>query len=48
MFMGGTMQQWQNVILYLIFMMILFTGIYFTSVKMSSYILKEQGKRKKN
>ena len=35
MFMGGTIQQWQDVILYIIFMLMLFTAIGFISLKIS-------------
>ena len=47
MFLGGTIQQWQDVILYIIFMLMLFTGIGFTSLKISNYYMQEQDKRKK-
>lgn len=47
MFMGGSIQQWQDVGLYMIFMVLLFTGIYFISVKLSNYYIQEQNKRKK-
>ena len=47
MFLGGTIQQWQDVILYTIFVLILFTAIYLDSVKLSNYYIQEQDKRKK-
>lgn len=47
MFSGGSTQQWLNVILYSIFMLILFTAIAYVSVKISNYYIQEQDKRKK-
>ena len=47
MFSGGTTQQWTDVILYSIFMLILFTAIGLVSVKISNYYIQEQDKKKK-
>lgn len=47
MFSGGTIQQWQDVILYGIFILMLFTAIGLVSVKISNYYMQEQDKRKK-
>jgi hypothetical protein len=47
MFLGGTIQQWQDVILYSIFILMLFTAIGLVSVKISNYYLQEQDKKEK-
>jgi len=47
MFMGGSIQQWHEVITYMVFMVILFNGIYLVSVKLSNYYFQEIDRRKK-
>jgi len=47
MFMGGSIQQWQDVGLYMVFMLVLFTGICLVSVRLSNYYVQEQNKKKK-
>ena len=47
MFMGYSIQQWIDVILYSIFLIMLFAGICLISVKLSNYHMQEQKKRKR-
>ena len=47
MFIGGSIQQWIQVIIYSIFVLVLFTAIGLVSVKISNYYMQEQDKKKK-
>jgi len=45
--MGGSIQQWQDVGLYMVFMVVLFAVVCLVSVKLSNYCIYEQGKKEK-